>query len=383
MRNVMGRLIEQLESGEMVVLCSVVNATGSAPLGPGTSMLRLVDGAVVGSISGGCVEAAALAVAEEVMASGIPRLESYGYSDPDAVAVGLTCGGTLEVLVERIEPAQLRQLQFVRDQVVAGQSVAIATVISNDKNSLVGRRIIVDSRRSEGTLGYDMLDSAVTDDARGLLAAGASQVLTYGPEGETMGVGTRVLVESCAPRPRLLIFGAVDFAAALASQGRLLGFRVTVCDARAQFATEARFPTADEVVVSWPDRYLRAEAAAGRIDRRTAICILAHDSKFDVPLVEAALEVPVAYLGAMGSRRTHDQRHQKLVDRGASEVALARLRSPIGLDLGGRTPEETAVSIVAEIVAMRWGGHGLPLATTGGPIHHDQALSDLDLVETE
>lgn len=373
MKNVVDCLIERLEDGEEVVLCSVVGTAGSAPLGPGTSMLRLAGGEAVGSISGGCVEAAALAVAEEVMASGVPTVRSFGFSDSDAFAVGLTCGGTLEVFIERIGPQEVQQLRFARDEVAAGRAVAVASLISHTETPRVGQRFIAASNCSEGTLGCASLDSAVADDAQGLLAAGVSQILTYGPEGQRMGVGARVFVESWAPRPRLLIFGAIDFAAALASQARLLGFHVTVCDARAQFATRRRFPSADEVVVSWPDRYLRAEAAAGRIDGRTAVCVLTHDSKFDVPLIEAALVLPIAYVGAMGSRRTHGQRHQELLDRGVSEDALARLRSPIGLDLGGRTPEETAVSIAAEIIAVRWGGHGSPLATTGGRIHRDQA----------
>jgi xanthine dehydrogenase accessory factor len=181
-----------------------------------------------------------------------------------------------------------------------------------------------------------------------------------------------VFVASHAPRPRMLIFGAIDFAAALARQASLLGYRVTVCDARAVFATPARFPTADEVIVDWPDRYLTTQAAENAIDASTAICVLTHDPKFDVPLLQAALRLAhVSYIGAMGSRQTHIDRLDRLREAGLTEAELGRLASPIGLDLGARTPEETAVSITAEIIARRWGGGGCPLAEVSGRIHHN------------
>ena len=204
-------------------------------------------------------------------------------------------------------------------------------------------------------------------------------MLTYGPDGQRRGEGMEVFVASHAPRPRMLVFGAIDFAAAVAQQGAFLGYRVTVCDARPVFATPARFPTADEVVVEWPHRYLAAQADAGAIDARTVICVLTHDPKFDVPLLEVALRLPeVAYIGAMGSRRTHENRLDRLREAGLTDTEISRLASPIGLDLGARTPEETAVSIAAEIIARRWGGGGRPLAETGGRIHHDQGQrSDL------
>jgi xanthine dehydrogenase accessory factor len=169
----------------------------------------------------------------------------------------------------------------------------------------------------------------------------------------------------------MLVFGAIDFAAAVAKIGNFLGYHVTVCDARPVFATHSRFPSADEVVVKWPHKYLREEAEAGRLDSRTVMCVLTHDRKFDVPLLEVALRLPdVAYVGAMGSRKTHDDRLEALRQAGLTEEELDRLSSPIGLDLGARTPEETAVSIAAEIIALRWGGGGDRLAETDGGIHH-------------
>jgi xanthine dehydrogenase accessory factor len=175
----------------------------------------------------------------------------------------------------------------------------------------------------------------------------------------------------------MLVFGAIDFAAAVARVGSFLGYRVTVCDARPVFATTARFPEADEVVNAWPHRYLRAESEAGRLDERTVVCVLTHDPKFDVPLLEVALRLPrVAYVGAMGSRRTHDDRLKRLAEAGVTDEEIARLSSPIGLDLGARTPEETAVSVAAEIIALQWGGAGDRLSSREGPIHHEKVAPD-------
>jgi xanthine dehydrogenase accessory factor len=221
-----------------------------------------------------------------------------------------------------------------------------------------------------GTLGSERADAAVADDALGLLAAGQAELLTYGPEGERRGTGMGVFVSSLAPRPRMLVFGASDFAAAVTRVGAFLGYRVTVCDARRLFATASRFPDADEIVLDWPHRYLAAEAAAGRLDSRTALCVLTHDPKFDGPLLEVALRLPVGYVGAMGSRRTHEERLDQLRAAGLTEGELGRLASPIGLDLGARTPEETAISVAAEIVSSRWGGQGRPLREVPGRIHH-------------
>ena len=181
-----------------------------------------------------------------------------------------------------------------------------------------------------------------------------------------------MFVAAYAPRPRMIVFGAIDFASALARTGAFLGYRVTVCDARPVFATTSRFPQADEVVVEWPHRYLAAEAEAGAVDGRTVLAVLTHDPKFDVPLLEVALRLPeVAYVGAMGSRRTHDDRVARLREAGLTDDELARLSSPIGLDLGARTPEETAISMAAEIIALRWGGSGERLTRTRGPVHHE------------
>ena len=323
-------------------------------------------------MSGGCVEAAVYELANEVVASGRPELQRYGVSDDDAFAVGLTCGGIIDIFAEPISQDTFPQLQAVADDIAAHRPTALVTVIEHPNPQWVGRRLIIGAHSVDGSLGSARADAAVIDDARGLLPAGRTDVLTYGPDGQRQEAGMEVFVASHAPRPRMLIFGAIDFAAALAKQGAFLGYRVTVCDARPVFATAARFPAADEVIVEWPDRYLSAQADAGAIDSRTAICVLTHDPKFDVPALQVALRLPqAAYIGVMGSRRTHDDRMNRLREAGLSDAELSRLASPIGLDLGARTPEETAVSIAAEIIARRWGGGGRPLTDIAGRIHHE------------
>jgi xanthine dehydrogenase accessory factor len=256
----------------------------------------------------------------------------------------------------------------------AGRPVAVATVVEHPDLTRLGMRMIVrpaDDSPIIGSVGSARADAAVADDVRGLLAAGKTELLTYGPDGQRRGEGMRVFAASYAPPPRMLVFGAIDFAAAVARLGSFLGYRVTVCDARPVFATRTRFPDAHEVIVDWPHRYLSGEVEAGRIDARTVICVLTHDPKFDVPVLEIALRLTqVGFIGAMGSRKTHEERLQRLREAGLGEVELERLSSPIGLDLGARTPEETAISIAAEIVSQRWGGHGARLAELNGRIHH-------------
>ncbi len=371
MREVLDDLMAWWEAGETVGVGTVVATFQSAPRPPGASMLVGPQGEAVGSVSGGCVEGAVYELAQGVVESGDPVLERYGVSDDDAFAVGLTCGGILDVFVERVDQQSFPELGEIAADVRAGRPVALATVIEHPDAAWLGRRLVVrpDAPPSV-TLGSERATAAVTDDALGLLAAGHNATVTYGPDGERRGEGMRVFVWAFAPAPRMLVFGAIDFAAAVARVGEFLGYHVTVCDARPVFATTSRFPAADEVVVSWPHKYLAAEQEAGRIDRRTVVCVLTHDPKFDVPVLEHALRLPeVAYVGAMGSRRTHEDRLERLREAGLTEDELARLSSPIGLDLGARTPEETAVSIAAEIIARRWGGSGDPLSSTDGRIH--------------
>ncbi|GGN20294.1 XdhC family protein [Streptomyces fuscichromogenes] len=369
MRDVLDELYRRWCEDEPVGLATVVATFSSAPRAPGAAMMVAADGTVFGSVSGGCVEGAVYDLALQAVADRVPAVHRFGVSDGDAFAVGLTCGGILDVHVERVDRETLPQLDRVVGSVQRGEPVAIATAIAHGEPAVRGRHLIVWRDRTSGTLGTDRLDSAVIDDARGLLAGGRTGTLHYGPEGERRGEGTTVFVSSFEPAPRMLVFGAIDFAAAMARMGSYLGYEVTVCDARPVFATASRFPDADKVVVDWPHRYLTAESEAGRVDRRTVIAVLTHDPKFDVPLLEVALRLDVGYVGAMGSRRTHHDRRTRLQEAGLTETELSRLASPIGLDLGARTPEETAVSIAAEIIALRWGGGGLRLTDSSGPIH--------------
>jgi xanthine dehydrogenase accessory factor len=378
MREVIEDLAHWWRAGVPVGVATVVATWRSAPRQPGATMLVNPDGTAVGSVSGGCVEGAVYDLAQQVIAEGAPVLQRYGISDDDAFAVGLTCGGILDVYVERVEPESFPEFGEVVDSIRADEPVAIVTVIAAarddaDPDGRLGRRLLVWTDRATGSLGSDRIDDAVTDDVRGLLAAGRTGTLHYGYDGERRGDELTVFVSTFAAPPRMIVFGAIDFAAAVARMGAFLGYRVTVCDARPVFATARRFPDAHEVVVDWPHRYLRAQAEAGRIDERTVVCVLTHDPKFDVPVLEEALRMPLAYVGAMGSRRTHADRLARLREAGITDDELAHLAAPIGLDLGARTPEETAVSIAAEIIAGRWGGSGERLVSTGGRIHHETA----------
>jgi xanthine dehydrogenase accessory factor len=371
-REVLPELMRWWEAGETVGVGTVVATFQSAPRPPGASMLVGPDGEAVGSVSGGCVEGAVYDLAQSVVTEGAPVLERYGVSDDDAFAVGLTCGGILDVFVEKVSRETFPELGEVAADIEAGRPVALATVVEHPDPAVLGRRVIVrPDEASARSLGSSRMDDAVRDDALGLLASGTSATLSYGPDGERRGEGMKVFVWAFAPKPLMLVFGAIDFAAAVARVGAFLGYHVTVCDARPVFATATRFPEADEVVVDWPHRYLTKLVDAGVVDARTVITVLTHDPKFDVPLLEVALRLPaLAYVGAMGSRRTHDDRTVRLREAGLTDDELARLSSPIGLDLGARTPEETAISIAAEIIAGRWGGSGQPLAATDGRIHH-------------
>jgi len=377
MRDVIAELIPGWAAGQTAALATVVRTFHSAPRPAGASMLVTSDGAVVGSVSGGCVEGAVYELAQQVIRDGRPALVRYGISDDDAFAVGLTCGGILDVFVEPVSQETFADLDSVRTDLDASVPIGVVTIIEHPDARLLGRHLVIRADGVTGDLGSERLTHVVGDDARGLLAAGRTATIGYGPDGERDGEGLRVFVASFAPRPRMLVFGAVDFAAALTRLADFLGYRVTVCDARAVFATPARFPGADEVVVAWPHRYFAEQSAAGLLDARTVVCVLTHDPKFDVPLLELALaDGTLAYVGAMGSLRTHDDRMDRLRAAAVPEAALTRLHSPIGLDLGARTPEETAVSIMAEVIAGMWGGTGESLGDRRTPIHHSVDVRD-------
>ncbi|ANP72432.1 XdhC family protein [Cryobacterium arcticum] len=397
MLEIAGELLEALAQGHRVAVATVTRVLGSAPRTLGTAMAVTDDGAVIGSISGGCVEGAIFESAQEVLADGRGRLTEFGVTDDDAFAVGLSCGGTVEVFLTEFAPAGLRNAlaDAARAQLAlaaAGRAAGLALVVAG---AGAGRILVPNEPAGTTTddaaagpedagVGADGPDAAgaaleadgpddrepsLDPDAERRIRAELDARITRGETHvgtvDCDGALSRVLYLVAATPPRCLIFGAVDFAAALSAAASLLGYRVTVCDARAVFATPERFPAAAEVVVEWPSDYL----ARTDTDARTVVCVLTHDEKFDLPLLETALGLDVAYVGAMGSRRSHDRRMLRLREAGVAETDLARLHSPIGLDLGASSPEETAVSILAEILAARSGATGLPLRDRRGPIH--------------
>ncbi|GAA2757704.1 XdhC family protein [Actinopolymorpha rutila] len=365
LRDLLPVVLGWLDAGRRCAVATVVATFDSAPREVGAAMAVAADGAVAGSVSGGCVEAAVYERALAVLDTGRPVLERYAVSDEDAFAAGLTCGGTIEVLVEPADAALLHRLDAA---VRAQEPVAGVGVLGGAEPA--GTRLLVGAESTYGSLPMtDERAAALLAEVRTMLAAGESGILPLTSR-------LTVLVQSYVPPARMLVFGATDFAAAVSSAGAFLGYRVTVCDARPVFATAERVPDAAEVVVDWPHRYLARECATGRVDGRTVVCVLTHDPRFDVPLLEVALRCPAAYVGLLGSRRTAEDRLGHLRERGLTDAELRRLSAPIGLDLGSRTPAETAISVAAEIVACRRGGSGRRLTHTDGPIHDRPASED-------
>ncbi|POX48167.1 xanthine dehydrogenase [Streptomyces sp. Ru71] len=372
MIDIAAELEEWCADGRPFALATVVEVTGSAPRPPGTCVAVDATGRVLGSLSGGCVEGAVYNLALDVLETGVPQRVSFGYSDSDAFAVGLSCGGVIDIVVRRVGDEPARQaLRVVLDALAEGRPVALATVVESPAEGLGSLRALTPSVAAGDPPAHPDADRT----SRALLARGSGGTHRYAADGgcdPTAGELT-VLTSVYSSPPRMLVYGAIDFAGAAARVGRFLGYHVTVCDAREVFTTPERFPDADEVVVDWPHRHLRSLADNGALDERTVVCVLTHDAKFDLPLLDLALRLPLGYVGAMGSRRTHAQRLEALRATGLTEHQLARLHSPIGLDIGANTPEETAVSIAAEIIAARTGAGSRPLRTTDGPIHRPAA----------
>jgi len=381
-RDEIAMLLEWQHAGDPFALATVIDTSWSAPRPAGATLAVHPDGRIVGNVSGGCVEPAVVQLAHEVLRTGRPERVRFGYSDDEAVAVGLTCGGEVEVLVRRVDPDAL-PLAPLAEALATDRPVVLATVVdapdrpdaagsSQAGSSPAGSSLVVTTDDVHGSLASTELGRVLTLEGRSALGTGGVGLRHLGTAGERLGDAVTVLIESFVDRPRLIVFGAVDYAAAVATVGRFLGFRVTVCDARAAFATRDRFPDADEIVVDWPHRFL----AGIELDDRSAVCVLTHDPKFDVPAIVGALATPAAYIGVMGSRRTHTERLDRLREAGVSEQDLERLHSPIGLALGGRSPQETAIAIGAELVMVRNGASGLPLRSMDGPIHPPTAGTD-------
>lgn len=368
MLNILGQVLREWRKGARVGITTVIRTQGSAPLPVGSAQMTTAAGEAFGSVSGGCVESAVYEANMSCMEGAAPTLNTFGYSDTDAWEIGLTCGGTLETFTEAIDSTTLPWLEELAEAKRTGTALALVTVVASEAAGVhPGTKILVRDRSVAGSLGSDALDERAATLARAAIGESRHGVIELGSGPEAR---ISAFVEVFSAKPRLIIFGAVDFAAALAEAGAFLGYRVTVCDARAVFLTRERIPGAHELVNQWPHQYLAGELHAGRVDDRAALCVLTHDAKFDVPLLDLALRLPPGnYVGALGSRRTHLERRERLVATGLQEEQLARLHSPIGLDLGAVTASETAVSIVAEIIAFGSGRSGSSLRTTRGAIH--------------
>lgn len=342
------QLLDPLAAGERVAVVTVTGVARSAPRGLGASMAVTADGSVIGSISGGCVEGDAIVLANAVLADGTARSARFGFSDERAHAAGLACGGEVEVLAYALRPSDEEAVRALR-AAARDERVTVALGLGGSH-----RGVIADAAALE------RIDPAAAD------ALIAAAVLS-----ETAKIAEDVwLAVSRAPRARLIVVGAGEHAAALCRVATAAGFAVTVCDPWPLLATSERFPEASEIVVADPSEYLVSLAAdPGSIDARTAVCVLSHDERIDIPALHAALGMNVGFVGAMGARSTVAQRATALRDRGVSDDDLARLHSPLGLDLGGASPEEAAVAAVAEIIAARYGSSGAPLRGATGPIH--------------
>jgi len=359
---------EWLREGRRAVAGTLVDVDGSAPLDVGATVYVDEHGTLEGSVTGGCVESAVAQEALEMLADGRPpRLATYGISDELAGTVGLMCGGTVHIFIHEIRAdaraAVLEGLAAIREE----RPAAVATVLDGPH---AGSKLFVTASATVGTLGGSaLLDLNVAQEARGLTIQGRSTVRAYGADGASLGSGLRVHVAAFAERPRMVIFGAIDFASALAPLAKGLGYRVTIADPRRAFLTSPRFSSAADTVAAWPQDVL----AGLSLGARDAVLVFTHDPKLDVPAVQAALETGAGYVGALGSRRTTLDRNARLVEAGVEEAVLERVHAPCGLDIGSSTVEETAVAILAEIIAKRTGREGIPLKRGSGPIRRDRA----------
>ena len=352
MKDVLPEIDRWRAAGEPVALATVVETWGSAPRPTGSRLALTAKGQIAGSVSAGCVENAVIEAGVETLATGRPKLLRFGVADDTAWSVGLACGGTIEVFVERLEPARF---DLLRTEVLAERPVAAVTVVRGP-DALLGRSLV---RRADGTVHGEIgggLDAAARDAAGAALSTGSSRRLEIGEDPRV-----ELFVEVLRPSPRLIIVGGVHIAMALVALSRTLGFRTVIVDPREAFGNRQRFPDADAVVTEWPDRALERLAPDGA----TAIVVLTHDPKLDDPALTLALASPAFYVGALGSRRTQEKRRVRLRAAGVAEDRLARLHAPIGLDLGGRSPEEIALAIVAEIVRVRH--HGADPKTESAP----------------
>ncbi len=346
MKEVLPEIALWRERGDRIALATVIDVQRSAPRPPGAKMAVNEHGEIAGSVSGGCVEGAVAEVADEILRGGPPRLLHYGIADSDAWDVGLPCGGEIDVWVQAYEPGRFEELAR------AGGRAAEVTVL---EGASPGAKLLIEADGArQGSLGAPELDDE------------GARVAVEQLWAETSERKDGLFIDVVGPAPRLIVFGAVDIAAALCSLARAAGWRPYVVDPRARFATSERFPDAEEVIAAWPEQ---AVAHLGGIDPATSIVVLTHDPKLDDAALLLSLASPARFVGAMGSRRAQAKRRERLVAAGVSDEEMERISAPVGLDLGGINREETALSILAEIVAARHGRDGGRLAESKGRIH--------------
>jgi xanthine dehydrogenase accessory factor len=361
--------VDWLREGRRVVGATLVETIGSAPLDPGAQMLIDDRTNIEGSVTGGCIEGALVEEAGRILSGASPQVVTYGISDEQATGVGLMCGGTVRVFVHEQRDDALEALEAVAEARTAAAPVAMATLLDGEG---AGAKMAILADRTVGSLGVtELLDHSVERDARGQLDEGVSRIRRYGAGGEVMGSELAVYIQAFSSRPRMVIFGAIDFSAEMANVASRIGYEVTICEAREPFARSPRFAANAEVVVDWPDRYLEGRELAPR----DVVLVFTHDPKFDEPALIAALGSGAGYVGALGSRRTQRRRAERLREAGLDESSIARIHAPCGLDVGARTPSETAISILAEVIALRTGRSAEPLGETSGPIHPTEAES--------
>jgi xanthine dehydrogenase accessory factor len=355
-----------LREGRRVVAGLLVEVEGSSPLDVGASMYIDDQGGIEGSITGGCVEGAVAAAAMEIIESdGPPQLVTYGISDELAGTVGLMCGGIVHVFVHELRDDAREVTIAALEAVLDERPAAVATLLDGDQ---AGRKLFVDGERHVGSLGGpSLLEQNVEREARGLIQQGRTTIRTFGEDGASLGTGLRVHVTAYAERPRMVIFGAIDFASALAPLAKGVGYRVTIADPRKAFLSSARFTSNSDAIEAWPDDALEGMT----LGPRDAVLVFTHDPKLDVPALTAAFRTDAGYIGALGSRKTTADREVRLREAGATETDIARVYAPCGLDIGASTVEETAIAVLAEIVASRAGRSGVPLREAEGSIRRD------------
>jgi xanthine dehydrogenase accessory factor len=368
-RNKLAVALEWLRERRSVAAATLVEAEGSSPFEPGATMLVDSEGNVEGSVTGGCVESALVDEAAAVLAGGEPRLCTYGISDELAAKVGLMCGGTVHVLVSRLDGASATATQAALSEVVEGRPAALATSIDGPGR---GARLALVADEAVGGLGAgELLDDNVARELGGMLEHGITAIRRYGADGATMGSDHAVLLQAFAEPPRMVIVGAIDFSVALATLAREVGYVPTIVDPREPFLRSRRFSEVAETVAEWPDDFLEQ----AELGPRDVVLVFTHDPKLDQPALIAAVRSGAGYVGALGSRRTQRDRAARLRESGLSDQEIGRIAAPCGLDIGARTPAETAISILGEVVARQHERGGEPLAEAEGPIHaHGDAL---------